>query len=103
MKLLRILLTVLLLVGVWLIEQHYSLPLWQMLLVYLVPYLLIGYDVLWEAVEGIMDGDPFDECFLMSLATIGALFIGFLPGGEPQLPEAVFVMLFFQVGELFEH
>ena len=103
MKLLRILLTVLLLVGAWLIEQHYSLPLWQMLLVYLVPYLLIGYDVLWEAVEGIMDGDPFDECFLMSLATIGALFIGFLPGGEPQLPEAVFVMLFFQVGELFEH
>jgi len=103
MKLLRILLTVLLLVGAWLIEQHYSLPLWQMLLVYLVPYLLIGYDVLWEAVEGIMDGDPFDECFLMSLATIGALFIGFLPGGEPQLPEAVFVMLFFQVGELFEY
>lgn len=103
MKLLRILLTVLLLVGAWLIEQHYSLPLWQVLLVYLVPYLLIGYDVLWEAVEGIMDGDPFDECFLMSLATIGALFIGFLPGAEPQLPEAVFVMLFFQVGELFEH
>lgn len=83
MKLLRILLTVLLLVGAWLIEQHYSLPLWQMLLVYLVPYLLIGYDVLWEAVEGIMDGDPFDECFLMSLATIGALFIGFLPGASP--------------------
>ena len=103
MKLLRILLTVLLLVGAWLIEQHYSLPLWQVLLVYLVPYLLIGYDVLWEAVEGIMDGDPFDENFLMAIATIGALLVGFLPGAEPQFPEAVFVMLFFQVGELFEH
>ncbi len=58
MKLLRILLTVLLLVGAWLIEQHYSLPLWQMLLVYLVPYLLIGSDVLWEAAEGIWTAIP---------------------------------------------
>ena len=103
MKVLRIILTAFLLVGAWLIEHHCSLPLWQILLVYLVPYLLIGSDVLWEAVEGIMDGDPFDECFLMSLATIGALLIGFLPRAESQFPEAVFVMLFFQVGELFEH
>ncbi|WP_234396067.1 heavy metal translocating P-type ATPase [Prevotella veroralis] len=75
---------------------------WQVLLVYLIPYLLIGYDVLSEAVEGIMDLDPFDEDFLMALATIGALLIGFLPGAEPQFVEAVFVMLFFQLGELFE-
>ena len=103
MKLLRIILTSLLLLGAWLVGEHYNLPLWQMLLVYLVPYLLIGYDVLWEAVEGIMEGNPFEESFLMSLATLGALLIGFLPEAEPQLPEAVFVMLFFQVGELFEH
>jgi len=73
------------------------------LLVYLVPYLVISYDVLGEAVEGIMEGDPFDENFLMSIATIGALLIGFLPNAEPQFIEGVFVMLFFQLGELFEH
>jgi len=74
-----------------------------MLVVYLIPYLLISYDVLGEAVEGIMDGNPFDENFLMSVATIGAFVVGFLPNGEPQFLEGVFVMLFFQVGELFEH
>lgn len=103
MKLLRIVLSALLLAGAWAVESHLQLPLWQTLLLYLVPYLVIGYDVLWEAVEGIMEGDPFDEDFLMAIATIGALLIGFLPGAEPQFPEAVFVMLFFQVGELFEH
>lgn len=102
-KLLRIILTVVLLVGAWLVEHFAALPMWQLLLVYLVPYLVIGYDVLGEAVEGIMEGDPFDEDFLMSLATIGALLIGFLPDAEPQFIEGVFVMLFFQVGELFEH
>ena len=102
-KLLRIILTALLLVGAWLVERNVDLPLWQLLIVYLVPYLLIGYDVILEAVEGVMEGDPFDEDFLMTIATLGALLIGFLPGAEPQLPEAVFVMLFFQVGELFEH
>lgn len=103
MKLLRIVLSALLLAGAWMTESHLQLPLWQTLLLYLVPYLVIGYDVLWEAVEGLMEGDPFDEDFLMAIATIGALLIGFLPGAEPQFPEAVFVMLFFQVGELFEH
>lgn len=101
-KLLRIILAAILLVGAWLVERYAGLATWQVLLVYLVPYLLIGYDVLGEAVEGIMEGDPFDEDFLMALATIGALLIGFLPGAETQFPEAVFVMLFFQVGELFE-
>ncbi|WP_456105179.1 heavy metal translocating P-type ATPase [Prevotella sp.] len=102
-KLLRIILTVVLLVGAWMVEHFAALPMWQVLLVYLIPYFVIGYDVLGEAVEGIMEGDPFDEDFLMSLATIGALLIGFLPGAEPQFIEGVFVMLFFQLGELFEH
>ena len=84
------------------IEQRLTLPTWQLLLVYLVPYLLIGYETLREAWEGITKGDMFNEHFLMSVATIGALCIGFLPGAETEFPEAVFVMLFFQVGELFE-
>ena len=74
----------------------------QLLLVYLVPYLLIGHETLHEAWEGITEGEMFNEHFLMSIATIGALCIGFLPGAETEFPEAVFVMLFFQIGELFE-
>ncbi|MBO4606287.1 MAG: cadmium-translocating P-type ATPase [Prevotella sp.] len=97
-----ILVTVLLLIAAVWIEHHCQLSTWQLLLVYLVPYLLIGHDTLREAAEGIAHGDAFNEHFLMSIATIGALCIGFLPGAETQFPEAVFVMLFFQVGELFE-
>ena len=100
--------TVVLLIAAVLIEHYplsiinYPLNKWQLLLVYLVPYLLIGHDTLKEAIEGILHGDAFNEHFLMSVATIGALCIGFLPGAETEFPEAVFVMLFFQVGELFE-
>lgn len=94
--------TVFLLIGAVVVEHNTSLATWQLLLVYLVPYLLIGHDTLGEALEGIAKGDMFNEDFLMSVATIGALCIGFLPGAETQFPEAVFVMLFFQVGELFE-
>ena len=102
-KVIRIILTSVLLLLAWIVERNCNLPTWQMLAVYLVPYLLISYDVLGEAVEGIMGGNPFDENFLMSVATIGAFVVGFLPNGEPQFLEGVFVMLFFQVGELFEH
>ena len=68
----------------------------------MVPYLLAGYATLKEAAEGIAKGDFFNENFLMALATIGALCIGFFPGADTEFPEAVFVMLFFQIGELFE-
>lgn len=102
-KLIRIVLTVVLLVLVGYAERHFNLPLWQLLLLYLVPYLIIGYDVLIEAVEGLLEGNALDENFLMSVATIGALSIGFLPNGSHQFLEGVFVMLFFQVGEMFEH
>lgn len=94
--------TILLLIGAALIEHFMNLATWQLLLIYLVPYLLIGHDTLKEAVEGIMKGDMFNEDFLMSVATIGALAIGFLPGSDNEYMEAVFVMLFFQIGELFE-
>ncbi|MBO7419192.1 MAG: cadmium-translocating P-type ATPase [Bacteroidaceae bacterium] len=97
-----IILTSVLLIGAVVIEHRYQLPTWQLLLIYLVPYLLIGHETLHEAWEGICEGEAFNEDFLMSVATIGALCIGFLPGAENQFPEAVFVMLFFQVGELFE-
>ncbi len=120
------------------IEKTVSLPLWQVLLIYLVPYLTAGYDVIAETLEN-FSGDSgeghahdeeeaegkscdreegghchchahgeswwrgiFDEHFLMTVATVGALLIGFLPGAEAQFAEAVAVMLFFQIGELLE-
>ena len=79
-----------------------SLAKWQLLILYLIPYLLVGWETIREAVEGLVHGEALNEDFLMSIATIGALCIGFVPGGESQFPEAVFVMLFFQIGELFE-
>ncbi|MBQ8712820.1 MAG: cadmium-translocating P-type ATPase [Prevotella sp.] len=94
--------TVVLLLAAVFVEHQYDLPTWQLLVVYLIPYLVIGHDTLKEAAEGIVHGDAFNEHFLMSVATIGALCIGFLPGAETEFPEAVFVMLFFQIGELFE-
>lgn len=65
------------------------------LLTFLVPYVVIGYDVLWNALRGVAHGQVLDENFLMALATVGALCIG-------EYAEATFVMLFFQVGELFQ-
>ncbi len=97
-----IIITAVMLVAAVVVEHTLALPTWQLLLVYLIPYIIIGHDTLKEAAEGLIEGDPFNEHFLMSIATIGALCIGFLPGAETQFPEAVFVMLFFQVGELFE-
>ena len=94
--------TAVLLAGAVIIEKHCALPTWQLLLVYLIPYLLVGAPTLKEAAEGIAHGDVFNENFLMTVATLGALCIGFLPGAETEFPEAVFVMLFFAVGELFE-
>ena len=102
-KLIRIIVGAVLLAVAALVEHTVQLPVWQMLLIYLVPYMVVGYDVVGEAIEGICHGDVFDEDFLMFVATVGAMCIGFLPGAEPQFAEAVFVMLFFQVGELFEH
>lgn len=83
-------------------ERTFELSIWQLLVIYSMPYLIVGYDIIGEALEGVIHGEAFNEDFLMTVATLGALFIGFLPGAETQFPEAVFVMLFFQVGELFE-
>ena len=91
-----------LLIAAVVLEKTLSLPTWQTLLLYLPAYLLVGHETLHEAYEGSTHGDAFNEHFLMSVATIGALAIGFLPGAETEFAEAVAVMLFFQVGELFE-
>ena len=68
---------------------------WILLVIYLIPYLVIGYDILWKAVRNIAHGHVFDENFLMVIATFGAFFVG-------EYPEAVAVMLFYQTGELFQ-
>ena len=101
-QIVKIVIAALLLIAAVIVEKTCGLAKWQLLLVYLVPYLFIGFDTLKEAAEGLAHGEAFNEHFLMSIATIGALCIGFLPGAETQYPEAVFVMLFFQIGELFE-
>ena len=99
----RIILAASTLALAWFVVRTVNIPLWAQLVVYLVPYIIISYDVMDEALEeGIKERNPFNEDFLMCIATLGALGIGFLPGAEPQFVEAVFVMLFFQVGELFE-
>ncbi|MBE6885955.1 MAG: cadmium-translocating P-type ATPase [Ruminococcaceae bacterium] len=87
----RIILSGLLLGTVWLLPSDG----WLRLILFLIPYLLIGWDVLWRAVRNILHGQVFDENFLMALATVGAFVIG-------EYPEGVAVMLFYQVGELFQ-
>ncbi len=101
-QIVRIVITAILLAMAYVVTSRIAMPLWAQLLVYLVPYILISYDVMLEAVEGIVSGNPFDENFLMFIATLGALAIGFIPSAEPEFLEGVFVMLFFKVGELFE-
>ena len=98
----KIALATVLLVAAVIIEKKSDWPTWAYLLIYLIPYLIVGWETLKEAAEALAHGEALDENFLMSVATLGALAIGFLPGAETQFPEAVFVMLFFQVGELFE-
>lgn len=81
--------------GVWAVTALVSLPPWGEFLLYLLPYALIGWDILWKAVRNILNGQVFDENFLMALATVGAF-------GYGEYREGVAVMLFYQVGELFQ-
>lgn len=91
----RIIVSAVLLGGAFAAEKTAGLPDWANLTFYLLPYFTIGYDVLWRSVKNISRGNVFDENFLMSIATVGAFFTG-------EFSEAVFVMLFYQVGELFQ-
>ena len=102
-KIARIVCSAVLLGIAYAVEHAFDLQLWQALLLYLLPYAVAGYDVVLEAWESITEGERFNEDLLMTIATVGALLIGFVPNGSPMFDEAVFVMLFFQVGEVFEH
>ena len=77
------------------IGRLFPLPWWGECLLYLLPYAVVGYRVLWDAARGVAAGQMLDENFLMGIATVGALALG-------EYAEAVFVMLFYQVGELFQ-
>lgn len=93
--LVRIIAALMLLAGVILLDRLASLPQWAMIVLYLVPYFLIGYDILWKALKGIKNRQAFDENFLMAVATVGALCL-------QDFKEGVAVMLFYQIGELFQ-
>ncbi len=101
-RIIRIISATVLLIVASIIERKTDWADWQYLLLFLVPYLIVGWETLKEAAEALFEGEPMSEDFLMSIATIGALAIGFMPGAETQFAEAVFVMLFFQIGEAFE-
>ena len=73
---------------------------WLKLVLYMIPYLIVGYDILIKAFKGIKNLQPFDECFLMAIATVGAIAVGIW--GDGDFVEAVAVMLFYQIGEWFQ-
>lgn len=91
----RIIASIVLLVAIIVLTKFVTLNKWVELLLYLVPYLVIGYDILKKAVKGIFKGQVFDENFLMAVATVGAVALG-------DYKEGVAVMLFYQIGELFQ-
>ena len=93
--LVRIIAALVLLAGVILLDKLALLPRWAMIVLYLVPYFVIGYDILWKALKGIKNRQVFDENFLMAVATVGALCL-------QDFKEGVAVMLFYQIGELFQ-
>ncbi len=93
--LVRIIAALVLLAGVILLDKLALLPQWAMIVLYLVPYFVIGYDILWKALKGIKNRQVFDENFLMAVATVGALCL-------QEFKEGVAVMLFYQIGELFQ-
>ena len=101
-RIIKIISATVLLIAASIIERRTDWADWQYLLLFLVPYMIVGWETLKEAAEALFEGEPMSEDFLMSIATIGALAIGFMPGAETQFAEAVFVMLFFQIGEAFE-
>ena len=100
----RIIAGAVLLIAAMLLERLAmpSAPLLLRLALYLPAYFTVGYDVLWRAARNILHGQVFDENFLMVIATLGALAVGFLPSAEAEFAEAVFVMIFYQTGELFQ-
>lgn len=91
----RIIISAVLLAAIWIVSEFADMPWWLEGILYLILYFVIGYDILRKAVKGILKGQVFDENFLMAIATIGAI-------GLKEFREGVAVMLFYQVGELFQ-
>ena len=91
----RIIISAVLLAAIWIVSEFADMPWWLEEILYLIPYFIIGYDILRKAVKGILKGQVFDENFLMAIATVGAI-------GLKEFREGVAVMLFYQVGELFQ-
>ena len=96
--LIRIIIATVFFIPLYLISEdiiHVDMPKWALIVLFLIPYLTVGYDILRKAFLGIKNGKMFDECFLMTVATIGAIALG-------EYGEGVAVMLLYQVGELFQ-
>ena len=96
--LIRIIIATAFFIPLYLISEdivHVDMPRWALILLFLIPYLAVGYDIIRKALLGIKNGKMFDECFLMTVATVGAIALG-------EYGEGVAVMLLYQVGELFQ-
>ena len=91
----RILLSLGFMIGIIIVTSYVSLDLYVEVILYLIPYVIIGYDILRKAIKGILKRQVFDENFLMAVATVGAMCLG-------EFREGVAVMLFYQIGELFQ-
>lgn len=91
----RILISLILMIGIVVFTSYVSVNLYVEVILYLIPYLVIGYDILRKAIKGILNKQVFDENFLMAVATVGAMCLG-------EFREGVAVMLFYQIGELFQ-
>ena len=93
--LIRIIIAAVLMIVLGLVSHFANINEYVLFALYMVPYLVVGYDVLWKAVKGIGRGQVFDENFLMAIATVGAIIL-------QEYTEGVAVMLFYQIGELFQ-
>lgn len=91
----RIIVSAILMIGIWVLCAFVDMPIYLEAILFLIPYFVIGYDILRKAVKGILNRQVFDENFLMAVATVGALLLG-------EFREGVAVMLFYQIGELFQ-
>lgn len=101
-KTIQIIVSTILFIIVIIVDRLTNLDNWLMFVIYLIPYIVAAVDTIKEGAEKIHEGDIFNENVLMIIASIGAMLIGFLPNTQPMYAEGIFVILFYQVGELFE-
>ena len=97
----RIIIAAVLMIAFKVISTFVDIPTVVLFIMYMVPYLVIGYDILRKAIKGILNRQVFDENFLMAVATVGAIIIALVDDGD--FTEAIAVMLFYQIGELFQN